>query len=141
VSHLYVDLSLYYTQIKRYLDIFPEKSVHIALYEDLNKSPQCFMDNIFSFLELRSITVNQQRRSNPSRKQRFPSIRKFSRKYNLTQYFSRDLVERIKRVTSVDDFPRLSQAEKKMIYETYFKDEMIKLPTLLKSKLNPLWRI
>ncbi len=50
ISHFYLELGLYYEQVKRYTDIFPKKNLKIVLFEDFkNNSEFCFFD-ILQFL-------------------------------------------------------------------------------------------
>ncbi len=48
----YVELGLYYNQVKRYIDIFGKDSVKIILNEDLQNDPETTMKDIYSFLDL-----------------------------------------------------------------------------------------
>lgn len=50
VSAMYVELGLYYEQVKRYLDVFSDKNVRVYLYDDLVKDPADMMKDIFHFL-------------------------------------------------------------------------------------------
>jgi glycosyltransferase involved in cell wall biosynthesis len=49
-SHLYVELGLYFKQVQRFLEIFPENQVKIILYDDLLQSPVKFMEELYTFL-------------------------------------------------------------------------------------------
>lgn len=48
----YVELGLYYKQVKKYLDVFGEESVRIFLLEDLVLDLESVTKEIFSFLEV-----------------------------------------------------------------------------------------
>jgi hypothetical protein len=135
VSHLYVDLGLYYEQIKRYLDVFPRENILIVFYRDLVISPQKFMDKIFEFLDVDSIAIAGNKHSNRSRKPRFPMLHDYVREHNLTRFFSGHIVERIKTLTSTDNFPVLTNQERIVVYEKYFKDDVLKLQDLLEDDL------
>ncbi|WP_353686678.1 sulfotransferase [Thermodesulfovibrio sp. 3462-1] len=50
ISHLYIELGLYYEQVKRYLDTFPKDNVKILLYEDFKLNTYEVIKDIFSFL-------------------------------------------------------------------------------------------
>lgn len=54
-SHLYIELSLYYQQIKRYLKIFDKNQVLILNFEDLITDLDLTMSRIFRFLEVESL--------------------------------------------------------------------------------------
>lgn len=48
----YVELGLYYHQVKRYLDLFGEKQVKVYLTEDLKTNLQGVIDDLYDFLGL-----------------------------------------------------------------------------------------
>jgi hypothetical protein len=52
ISHLYIELSLYYEQVKRFLDIFPSNQVLCLSYSSLFKQSEETLRSIFSFLEV-----------------------------------------------------------------------------------------
>jgi len=59
ISHLYVELGLYYEQVKRYMDLFPDNNLKILLYEDFKNNNTKVMDEIFNFLEVRKIPIER----------------------------------------------------------------------------------
>lgn len=138
VTHLYVDLGLYYEQVQRYLRIFPRQNVLIVFYADLMQSPQAFMDKIFNFLSLDNVVIDESRKSNPSRKPKFPLIQDFVRRRGLARFLGRHVIERVKKLTSTTDFPALSRAEKVEIYEKYFKADILLLQDLIGTDLSRL---
>lgn len=48
----YIQVSLYYKQIERYLTNFPENQLMVVLLEDLKTQPSIFMYKIFKFLDV-----------------------------------------------------------------------------------------
>jgi hypothetical protein len=50
VSNLYVEIGLYYEQVKRYMELFPQGQLHIVLFDDFKKNTAGEMKKIFSFL-------------------------------------------------------------------------------------------
>ena len=50
----YIDLGLYHLQVKSYIDEFGSTNVCVMFYEDLKKDRATFVNNIFSFLNLKS---------------------------------------------------------------------------------------
>jgi hypothetical protein len=52
ITNLYIEMSLYYHQIKRYLDNFPKDQLLILRYEDLQLNTPLFMTKMLKFLEL-----------------------------------------------------------------------------------------
>ncbi len=47
-----VDLGLYYAQVKRYLDEFPNQQIHILFHEDLQRDREAFVKRMFGFLNV-----------------------------------------------------------------------------------------
>lgn len=45
-----VENGLYYKNLKRYFDIFPEEKILVAFYEDIQKDPAEFISHIYQFL-------------------------------------------------------------------------------------------
>ena len=45
--------SLYFHQLKRYLDVFPSEMIYCLTYEELTNSPKKTLLNLFEFLEIR----------------------------------------------------------------------------------------
>jgi hypothetical protein len=48
----FVQRSLYYNQLKPFLDKFPLDRIQIVFYEDKNENPEKFIQGIYSFLEV-----------------------------------------------------------------------------------------
>lgn len=70
ISNLYIDLSLYHDQIKRYLNVFPKDQVLILNFSDLKKNVKEITSKTFEFLDLDPENVNAQdydKTHNPTR--------------------------------------------------------------------------
>jgi hypothetical protein len=52
VSHLSIELGLYYEQVKRYLDIFPRDNIKIILFDDFKRDTEKVVREIFKFLNI-----------------------------------------------------------------------------------------
>jgi len=50
ISNLYLELSLYTEQVKRYLKVFPKNQILILRFEELIVNPKIFTENIFDFI-------------------------------------------------------------------------------------------
>jgi len=42
ITYLYIDLGLYYKQVKRYLDIFQKENIKIIIFEEMKADFQIF---------------------------------------------------------------------------------------------------
>ncbi|HYL37194.1 MAG TPA: sulfotransferase [Bryobacteraceae bacterium] len=49
-AHPFLELGLYYAQVKRYLDLFPRERVHIAFYEEWQTDPSALITGVLGFL-------------------------------------------------------------------------------------------
>ena len=61
VSHLYIELGLYFNQIKRFMDVFDQNNVLILDFYDFKKNNQNIIDNICSFLGIDDFTIPSNR--------------------------------------------------------------------------------
>ncbi|MDQ0482436.1 sulfotransferase family protein [Guptibacillus hwajinpoensis] len=52
ISHLYIELGLYFDQVKRYIDQFGAEEVKILMFEDFKKNPQNTLAGICEFLNI-----------------------------------------------------------------------------------------
>ncbi len=52
ISHLYVELGLYYEQVKRYIETFEKDRLLILMFEDLRRDPRMVVRKVIDFLDL-----------------------------------------------------------------------------------------
>jgi hypothetical protein len=52
----------YATALDRFLELFPREFVHVALFDDLVRDPQAFLDGITSFLEIDPMPLSEKDR-------------------------------------------------------------------------------
>ncbi len=51
-SPLYVELSLYSSQVKRYIDLFGHERVFVGIFDEMQQQPQLFLQKVAGFLQL-----------------------------------------------------------------------------------------
>lgn len=51
-SHMYIECSLYYESVNRYLELFGKQNVLVLLYDDLKVNPKLFVTKILNFLNV-----------------------------------------------------------------------------------------
>lgn len=51
-TSLYLELGLYYEQVKRYFDVFPHEQILVVLSEELRKQPEQTIRKLYNFLEI-----------------------------------------------------------------------------------------
>lgn len=73
-SHLYVELGLYFEQVKRYLDVFGEDRVLIINYSSLRHKPNETIQSVLAFLGQYEVVVPELTKYNQSKNLRFPSV-------------------------------------------------------------------
>jgi len=143
-SHLYIELGLYYEQIKRYLDTFPKEQVKIMFFDDLKKDSKKFMNEIFEYLDLNPIELDTNKRYN---KAQLPKNRLI---YNLAKnIYSYELVKKLipgfiskkikNKLMTDKDLPKLTERERKILYDKYFKEDIDKLERLINYDLT-MWK-
>lgn len=88
LSSMYIELGLYYEQLKRYLDVFPREKIMIFKYEELDR-PEMLLPQIFSFLEVDpAFQVNTKERANVSAEPRLIHLNHLLYKTRLHQFLS-----------------------------------------------------
>lgn len=90
INQLYVELGLYYKQVKRYLSQFGKNQIKIFLYEELIENPNKLLKEIFKFLGVnKNVYVNTSNRHNAS-KIKEQEISEEAKNY-LKNFFDRDI--------------------------------------------------
>lgn len=141
-SHLYVELGLYFEQVKRYLDIFPPSKVKIILHEDFKHNASKLLSDVYSYLEIPDKTseIDFSVRHN---KAELPKSRMLQRieKTKLVQKILADYIPGpIRRKLksgfySTDKLPKLTAEDKKALMH-YFRDDVTKLSKLINRDLS-----
>lgn len=137
VSNLYIDLSLYHEQVKRYLKLFPHQQVKIMFYEELATDSNKFMMEIFEFLGITPIDISTDEKSNISQLPRFPRLHKMNKTLKISMFIPKKLRYLLKRMTSTTQFPKMITADRKVLYNAFFSDDQSNLSSLIGSKSTP----
>ncbi|HMZ88326.1 MAG TPA: sulfotransferase [Chitinophagales bacterium] len=141
VSHLYLEVGMYYEQVKRYLDIFDKNKVCILYYDDYKKDPTGTMQSLFKFLGVdATFTPDMSKRYNEAGMPRFGKLN-----YWLTQIgvyglvkriFPSNLKERLKSlIYTKENIPTITAEEKEYLINYYRKD-IEQLQLLLNKDLS-----
>ncbi len=68
ISNLYIELSLYYEQIKRYFEVFPKEQILVLSINDLKRNAEMTLKKVFNFLEIDdSVSIEFHKEYNVSR--------------------------------------------------------------------------
>ena len=55
----YKNIGLYYDYLKIYYDLFPEKNIHVILFDDIKSNPEFVIEQLYSFLGVRKDFIPQ----------------------------------------------------------------------------------
>lgn len=99
ISHLYIELSLYYDQVKRYLDCFPRNQICILYYDQLKNDSEKIKDGIYEFLGVPTLgkTPGLQKSYNNTQ---IPKTRLIKQMLGLKKYLPRTVIHALKQRVS-----------------------------------------
>ncbi|HBS85528.1 MAG: hypothetical protein A2W91_17105 [Bacteroidetes bacterium GWF2_38_335] len=139
-SELFIELSQYYEQIKRFYDIFPENQIKVFLFEEINKKTGDVLSECSDFFAIEPFTVISSKIFNSAsvpKYKKFNSIlaqsgiKKLSKKLltdggkkKLKQYFF-----------SKDELPKMNPEDKAFLNEIFIED-IKKTSVLIKKDLT-----
>ena len=76
ISELYIELGLYYQQLKRYFDLFPAENIKVLLLDDFKEDPQRTVKACQRFLGVKEITPSANEIYNQAQIPRFKFFNK-----------------------------------------------------------------
>lgn len=130
VSHLYLEVGMYYEQVKRYLEVFDASSIKIILYDDYKRNAHAVMQDLFSFLGADdSFTLDMSAKYNEAGMPRFGKLNYFltqSGIYTLSKKIvPENLKQKVKNMFySKENIPKITEEEKTYLKEYYYNDIM-----------------
>jgi len=142
ISHLYIELGLYYEQVKRFLDTFGKNQVKIFLYEEYKNNPAQVLKEIFKFLEVDSTFVpNLSKKYHLGTPPKYPRLNKvlINLYYEVSPYLPKSLIKLLE-VTYKKFFLQkkratLSPTEQKELLKFFYED-VKKLEKLINKDLS-----
>ena len=139
-SHLYIELGLYFEQIKRYQDVFCKDQILIMLYDDLKDNAYKFYSEIVSFLNLEPINIDTNKRHNAASIPKYPLMNSIIKNLGLNKCFGSILPITIKQnikkiMSNTDDLPVLTSRDQEQVAR-YFSDDIEKLEKLITRELS-----
>lgn len=142
-SRLYIELGLYYDQVKRYLDIFPREQVLILLYDDLCDDSSAFFKQLFEFLRIAPSSIDASQRYNKASIPKYPALNGAINKMKInklaTKFLPKDIKNRIKSALSDNkNLPKLTSRDRDNI-QCYFDADIVLLEKLIDRNLSA-WR-
>lgn len=138
----FIDLGMYYQQIKRYLDVFGHDKVKVMFYDDMKIDADLFIKQVFSFLSITSVDINMTVRN----KFKQPANRIIAILYQfkwlrscLKIFLTKKLLIKFKKMFfKKGEKPALDPSLKSKLHKLYKKDTE-KLSKLLSKDLS-LWQ-
>ena len=101
-SNLYLDLSLYSNQVKRYLDIFPPENIMFLDYVDWASSPASVLQRVMNFLQIDEISIAVGERVNETRLPKNKLVHLAFRYKHFLPKSLRDVLRKKKRVFTTE---------------------------------------
>ncbi|MCF8308550.1 MAG: sulfotransferase domain-containing protein [Bacteroidales bacterium] len=95
ISELYIELGLYYQQLKRYFDLFPAENIKVLLLDDFKEDPQRTVKDCQRFLGVKEITPNAYEIYNKARIPRFKLFNKFITESGIKKLLKKQLPGRV----------------------------------------------
>tara|TARA_S200000501_G_scaffold341861_1_gene351551 strand:- start:7992 stop:8957 length:966 start_codon:yes stop_codon:yes gene_type:complete len=144
LSHTYIQIGLYYDQVKRYVDIFPKENLKILFFKDLKNNPNKFEKEILNFLNLES-SKNEKKIEKKFNQARVPKYRFSSLVYNyfisrphLKKVIHPSLAKKFKNLLFTPNFEKknyLTSSDKNEI-QKFFIEDINNLENLLEVNLS-----
>lgn len=141
VSHLYLEVGKYYSQVKKYFDMFSRNQVHVILYDDYKRDPAAVMQKLFAFIGVDAgFSLDMSLKYNEAGVPRFGKLNYWLTQtgiYGLSKkLFPDSLKSRIKSlIYTKDNIPVISADEKKWLIN-YYTEDVEKLEKLLGVSLQ-----
>jgi hypothetical protein len=139
ISELFIDLGLYYDQLKRYYSIFPSDQIRVFLFSDLKNSTDKVLKDCFEFLEVQNVKIEDKTIYNPAK-----SPQNIWFNYYLTRIGLKNLLKKsvpesminsIKKYFLKPDKNTLSENDFKFLLSIY-EEDIKKTAGLLKQDLS-----
>ena len=141
----FLEVGLYYEQVKRYLDLFPREHIRIYWYEEAWQQPACLMADLFGFLEVdEGFRVDVSRRALERRAPRLASAWYFVKRYNISRRvkeLSPEWLEpRLRKLAyRPEKSLRMAERDRQYLVE-YYRDDVRKLEGLVERDLSAWMR-
>ncbi|MDD4950730.1 sulfotransferase [Sulfuricurvum sp.] len=141
----YVELGLYYEQVKRYLDLFGSEQVKIYFQEDLRQDTEKIILDLYDFLEIdRSIMPNIEREHNAFSMPKSNFVHRLYSSYFIRTIFSFIFSDGIKEKIKNTFFetkkkPKLDETLKQQLLEIY-RPDIQKLEQLIGRDLSDWYK-
>lgn len=140
-DHLYIDLGLYYLQVKRYLELFPRKNILILNYDEFKLDNKKVLDIIGRFLGVTDLSENTSiQKKNIAKVPRNALIKRLFRSNRVKQIsrkiFSSRIRSTLKNQLLTSRKVPLLNAEDRALLLPYFLNDIEQLENLLNREFK-----
>ncbi|PLX17075.1 MAG: hypothetical protein C0597_07425 [Marinilabiliales bacterium] len=139
ISELFIELGLYYDQLKRYFDIFPRDQIQILWFDDLKSNPKGMIDTCCKFLEIETMNLEDETAYNTKKSPESIGLNYFLTISGVKSFLRRLLPASAKNGLSQifykDSIAKLSKADFEFVRD-YYQEDIEKTARLLKKDLS-----
>lgn len=141
VAHNYVEMGLYYEQVKRFLDTFPKEQVLIFLNDDLKTDAAAIGEKLFSFIGVNTAAaINYSKKQNEAKMPKSAGLIKYLTQTGLKRKIFRALPDSIQ--TKIKPYffkegkiPKMSEEDNQWLM-SIFKEDIEITQTLINRDLR-----
>ncbi|HKK57920.1 MAG TPA: sulfotransferase [Salinivirga sp.] len=139
-SELFIELSLYYEQIKRYMAQFPEEQIKIVLFDEFKKDPLSTVNEICDFLGIDKFSDIENKKHNAAL---MPKSKNLNRlmvntgfKSKVSNILGEKAKDKLRQIFFQDDkIPKLSRQDRSYL-QGLFKEDIQKTSELINRDLS-----
>ncbi len=106
ISELFIELGMYYEQLKRYYDLYPKDNILTLLFDELTADPNDTLAKCHRFLNIHPTSISQFPQHNKAETPRFKNLNKMVTnsgiKTLLKRYMPKTFVEKMKNSFFID---------------------------------------
>ena len=143
----FIEQSLYYEQIKRYLNIFPKNNVKVVLYEDYKKDIRRFCSDLFEFIGVSpDVEINFVSRKNQSFTPKFHKVNSLAKRFRrrFKTFFPKGISPFLKGIYNfliMEKNKPLLSGEERAYLLSFFKEDILKTQELINRDLSQWLKI
>jgi len=137
----WLNVSLYFEDVKRYLDIFGPKQVKIIIFEEWIKNPKDTINEILQFLEVNQVVTSfEEETYNPFVVSRSSAAKYIFKNRKITDFAKKHIPSSARRIfkyrilTKKQEKPQMTAQDRKILID-FYKDDVRKLENLIGRKL------
>lgn len=141
ISHNYIEMGMYYEQVKRFMDAFPNNQILIFLNDDLKSDATIVGKKLFDFIGVdTNASVNYSNKQNEAKMPKWAGLVKFITQTGLKRKLFRALPASIQAKVKPIFFkegkiPKMSEEDKQWLINT-FKEDIQKTAALINRDLS-----